>query len=314
MQQDQAIEEEIENVGSGSQIADADFDNIDVNLDVEIQRAERKQAQNKQLAIAAEIVAAANNGSEFDEDNLQDDIPIDDDYDDEDGIISDNYENYADMKKAQAQPAPSPPKATQAKQEPSSSKPLASALDENAFSMDHSDDLEASPVIRSSLKKAQEEKQLLLAHDQATGPAQKKLKQPPAVGTLPRASGSGIEDAPGSQMSNDRRSSDENYSADEQIEDVDDEVEDDAEDMEGYSEEDVVEDDVLERMQRTKDDEVKPIHPLPSNNVGGQTGKNDAERRRTTEVNIVDEILEQYSDNDIRGSEDDKVSNDDIPA
>ena len=47
MQQDQAIEEELENMGSGSQIAEADFDNIDVNLDVEIQRAERKQAQNK---------------------------------------------------------------------------------------------------------------------------------------------------------------------------------------------------------------------------------------------------------------------------
>jgi len=31
--------------------------------------------------------------------------------------------------------------------------------------MDHSDDLEASPVLRSSLKKAQEEKQLLLPHD-----------------------------------------------------------------------------------------------------------------------------------------------------
>lgn len=202
-------------MGSGSQIADADFDNIDVNLDVEIQRAERKQAQNKQLAIAAEIVAAANNGSEFDEDNLQDDIPIDDDYDDEDGIISDNYENYAEMKKGQGQLALSPPKTTQIKQEPSSSKPLASALDENAFSMDHSDDLEASPVIRSSLKKAQEEKQLLLPHDQISGPAQKKLKQPPAVGTRPRASGDGMGAARSGRISNERRSSDDNDFAEE---------------------------------------------------------------------------------------------------
>lgn len=48
--------------------------------------------------MAAEIVAAANNAAEFDEDNLQDDIPIDDDNSDEEGIISDNYENYADRK------------------------------------------------------------------------------------------------------------------------------------------------------------------------------------------------------------------------
>ena len=82
-----------------AQVANEDFDNIDVNLDIDIHRAE-KLPQNKQMAKAAEIVAAANTGSEFDEDNLQDDIPIDDDYSDEDGIISDNYENYADAKKA----------------------------------------------------------------------------------------------------------------------------------------------------------------------------------------------------------------------
>ena len=81
------------------QVANTDFDNIDVNLDVDIHKAE-KPTQNKQMQIVAEIVAAANTGSEFDEDNLQDDIPIDDDYDDEDGIISDNYENYADAKKS----------------------------------------------------------------------------------------------------------------------------------------------------------------------------------------------------------------------
>lgn len=85
--------------------------------------------------------------------------------------------------------------------------------------------------------------------------------------------------------------------------------------MDDYGEEEeVVEDEVLERMQRTKDDEVQQAHPLPSNKMGGQVGKNDAERKRTTEVNIVDEIIEQYSDNDIAGSDADKVSNDDIPA
>jgi len=47
----------------------------------------------KQMAIAAEI-AAAENISEFDDDYLQDDIPIDEDEDDDDGIISDNYENF----------------------------------------------------------------------------------------------------------------------------------------------------------------------------------------------------------------------------
>ena len=85
--------------------------------------------------------------------------------------------------------------------------------------------------------------------------------------------------------------------------------------MDDYGEEEeVVEDEVLERMQRTKDDEKQPVYPLPSNKAEGQVGKKDAARKRTTEVNIVDEIIEQYSDNDIAGSDDDKVSNDDIPA
>ena len=73
-----------------------DFDNIDVNLDTDIHNGD-KMNQQKQMAIAAEI-AAADNVSEFDDDNLQDDIPIDDDYDDEDGIISDNYENFNEAK------------------------------------------------------------------------------------------------------------------------------------------------------------------------------------------------------------------------
>ena len=53
-----------------------------------------------------------------------------------------------------------------------------SALDENAFSMDHSDDLEASPQMRVALK-AQEEQQMQPFNQK------QKLKQPPAVGTRP---------------------------------------------------------------------------------------------------------------------------------
>jgi hypothetical protein len=46
------------------------------------------------MAIAAEI-AMAENISEFDDDYLQDDIPIDEDEDEDDAIISDNYDNIA---------------------------------------------------------------------------------------------------------------------------------------------------------------------------------------------------------------------------
>ena len=52
-----------------------------------------KNDHEKQIALAAEI-AAGENISEFDDEYLQDDIPIDDDEDDEDGIISDIYENF----------------------------------------------------------------------------------------------------------------------------------------------------------------------------------------------------------------------------
>jgi len=70
-----------------------DFDNIDVNLDTDINNLD-KNDQQKQIAIAAEI-AAAENISEFDDEYLQDDIPIDDG-EDEDGIISDHYGNFDD--------------------------------------------------------------------------------------------------------------------------------------------------------------------------------------------------------------------------
>lgn len=86
------------------------------------------------MAIAAEI-AAAENISEFDDDYLQDDIPIDEDEDDDDGIISDNYENFT-------KDIVSPP-------ENKPNRPMTgkTPIDEHVISMEHSDDLmESSPV------------------------------------------------------------------------------------------------------------------------------------------------------------------------
>lgn len=62
-------------------------------MDTDINNMDKNYNQ-KQIAIAAEI-AAAENISEFDDEYLQDDIPIDDG-EDEDGIISDNYEHLDD--------------------------------------------------------------------------------------------------------------------------------------------------------------------------------------------------------------------------
>lgn len=63
---------------------------MDVDIDV---NHKAKLNKEKQMALAAEI-AAADNISEFDDDYLQDDIPIDDD-DDEDevseDVIADRY-------------------------------------------------------------------------------------------------------------------------------------------------------------------------------------------------------------------------------
>lgn len=96
------------------------------------------------MAIAAEI-AAAENISEFDDDYLQDDIPIDEDEDDDDGIISDNYENFT---KDIAPKAGQRPKGAQ--QRPMTGK---TPLDENVISMEHSDDLmESSPDIGGNIQ------------------------------------------------------------------------------------------------------------------------------------------------------------------
>ena len=125
-----------------------DFDNIDVNLDTDINNLD-KNDQQKQVAIAAEI-AAAENISEFDDEYLHDDIPIDDG-EDEDGIISDNYDNFEDSiqgKVGVKSPAGADGEVSEdiADLEDSSRKDEVkqSALDDNVISMDHSDDIDES--------------------------------------------------------------------------------------------------------------------------------------------------------------------------
>lgn len=65
--QDEGIEDLYENIGE-------DFDNIDVDVDIDVNH---KAKEIKQMALAAD---------EYDDDYLQDDIPIDDD-DEDDEII-----------------------------------------------------------------------------------------------------------------------------------------------------------------------------------------------------------------------------------
>lgn len=86
------------------------------------------------------------------EDYLQDDIPIDDD-DDEDGIISDNYDNF-DKPGPKSNQVPSPPLSN--KKETRNDTKTA-PMDDHIISMEHSDDLEQShkpefalPVDKSS--------------------------------------------------------------------------------------------------------------------------------------------------------------------
>jgi hypothetical protein len=78
------------------------------------------------MAIAAEI-AVAENISDFEDDYLQDDIPIDEDEDEDDGIISDNYENFT-------KDVP-----VNKKNRPMTAGKTRSV--ENVISMEHSDDL-----------------------------------------------------------------------------------------------------------------------------------------------------------------------------
>ena len=86
------------------------------------------------------------------EDYLQDDIPIDDD-DDEDGIISDNYDNF-DKTGPKSNQVPSPP-LSHKKETRNDTK--TAPMDDHIISMEHSDDLEQShkpefalPVDKSS--------------------------------------------------------------------------------------------------------------------------------------------------------------------
>jgi hypothetical protein len=79
-------------------------------------------------------IAAAENISDFEDDYLQDDIPIDEDDEEDDGIISDNYVNFMKEKSAAANKPTRPRTAGRTRSY------------ENAISMEHSDDLmESSP-------------------------------------------------------------------------------------------------------------------------------------------------------------------------
>jgi len=65
---------------SGELIKNNDFDNMNINKD-DINHKKKEKLE-----------------SDYEEDFLQDDIPIDDD-DDEDGMISDNYEQLAEKQR-----------------------------------------------------------------------------------------------------------------------------------------------------------------------------------------------------------------------
>ena len=102
-------------------------------------------------------IAAAEDISDLDEEDLQgededrimDDIPIDDG-EDEDGLISDNYENFEDTReKARVKTPPSPDMDADEEiadlEDPEPREELKqSALDDNVISMDHSDDIDES--------------------------------------------------------------------------------------------------------------------------------------------------------------------------
>ena len=94
-----------------------DFDNIDVNEERDINQKQKLNEKSEEEHI-----------SDVEEDYLQDDIPIDED--DDDGIISDNYENLDDKKEKEKKPVipePEPP-----------------IEDDNIISIDHSDDIQQS--------------------------------------------------------------------------------------------------------------------------------------------------------------------------
>lgn len=99
-----------------------DFDNIDVDLDVDINHKDKKKG----------------NSDDFEEDYLQDDIPIDDD-DDDDDMISDNYDNF-DKTMTKSNKVASPVAAGG----PENGRNRAAEIEDHVISMDHSDDIEES--------------------------------------------------------------------------------------------------------------------------------------------------------------------------
>jgi hypothetical protein len=96
-----------------------DFDNIDVDLDVDINHKDKKKGIS----------------DDFEEDYLQDDIPIDDD-DDDDDMISDNYDNF-DKTITKSNKVASPMAG-------SINNGRAPEMEDHVISMDHSDDIEES--------------------------------------------------------------------------------------------------------------------------------------------------------------------------
>ena len=95
-------------------------------------------------------IAASENISDLDEEeDLQDDIPVDDEEDD-DGLISDNYDNVgSDLPKGRAKTPASPDMDAEEEiadlEESVPREELKqSALDDNVISMDHSDDIDES--------------------------------------------------------------------------------------------------------------------------------------------------------------------------
>ena len=95
-------------------------------------------------------IAAGENISDLDEEeDLQDDIPVDDEEDD-DALISDNYGNVGDaLPKGRAKTPASPDMDAEEEiadlEDPEPREELKqSALDDNVISMDHSDDIDES--------------------------------------------------------------------------------------------------------------------------------------------------------------------------
>jgi len=97
-----------------------DFDNIDVDLDVDINHKDKKKGGIS---------------DDFEEDYLQDDIPIDDD-DDDDDMISDNYDNF-DKTMTKSNKVASPMGGAVGRNG-------APEVEDHVISMDHSDDIEES--------------------------------------------------------------------------------------------------------------------------------------------------------------------------